>query len=228
MAITKLYYADRAKSVSTSTGTGDMTMTAATGPWVPISYNDMGPVKDVHYCIVHLNGTEWEVGRGQVLAGDILQRNGVYSSSVGSGSLTNFSAGEKEVSLVLSANIIKRIYAVAEDGGIPATSPSRTVTTTNEGPIGIDYSVIEGGVREFIVCARSATGGNKSKVWRVTATYYAGAVQKTVAVISESEALAWSVDFKDSGMDINYLYVTGAAATTIDWYVHERILGRFA
>ena len=85
--------ADRVKETSTTTGTGDFTVSgAATGYRTFASVFAVG--QDFYYCIAL--GSEWEVGEGYMSDSTTLVREAVYSSS-NSNTFVNFSAGTKDV-----------------------------------------------------------------------------------------------------------------------------------
>lgn len=221
-----LFYDDRMRSLTSSTGAYELTLVSGSGPWRPITKALIG-TKKFYYCIVHENGIEWEVGRGQMDDGEVMYRDEVLSSS-DSGASVDFTAGEKEVFITLPAFVVKNIHSLGERNGIPSHAPSKKLQTTTATQATIDCSGTgtTNTVREFIVCAYSGTGGSKNKVWRITVTSMPGVgIQKTVEVISESETLPWTLDYAVYSDDM--IYVTGAASTTIWWYVHERVLGRF-
>lgn len=86
---------DRVKEVTTSTGTGTITLGgAATGFQ---SFTAVGDGNTTYYTIADQSGTNWEVGIGTYTAsGTTLSRDTVLSSS-NSGSLVSFGAGNKDV-----------------------------------------------------------------------------------------------------------------------------------
>lgn len=89
-----LVLADRVKDITTSTGTGAVTLSGT----APIGYQNfsvIGNANTTYYTIA--GGTEWEVGIGTYTAtGTTLSRDTVLSSSNG-GALVSFSAGTKDV-----------------------------------------------------------------------------------------------------------------------------------
>jgi hypothetical protein len=222
MTVYDLYFEDRVRSVTISTGTYQMDLTAGSGPWKPLTYANVQS-DNLYYCIVHENGVEWEVGRGQMDVGDLLYRDTPLSSSNG-GAAVDFSAGNKEVFVTLPATVIADIQGMGERGGIPAPGRGRSLKTTSAatGVMVCDYMT---GVREFIVCAFSATGGAKSKVFKIVVTDLPmGTRTIDVTVLAQDPSLPWTATFDTSADQIE---VVGAASTVITWYVFERVLGRF-
>jgi hypothetical protein len=86
---------DRVKEVTTSTGTGTITLGgAATGFQ---SFSAVGDSNTTYYTIANPAGSDWEVGIGTYTAsGTTLSRDTVLSSSNG-GALVNFGVGDKDV-----------------------------------------------------------------------------------------------------------------------------------
>jgi len=86
---------DRVKETSTTTGTGTFTLAGASAGYQ--SFAAVGDGNTTYYCIAAQTGTEWEVGIGTYTAsGTTISRTTVLASS-NSGSLVNFSAGNKDV-----------------------------------------------------------------------------------------------------------------------------------
>lgn len=92
--------ADRVKDTTTSTGTGNVTLSGSP-PTGFQAFSAAFQTGDVFsYCIE--GGAEWEVGRGYLSASTTLVRDTVLSSS-NSGALVNFSAGTKNVFITRAA-----------------------------------------------------------------------------------------------------------------------------
>ena len=86
---------DRVKESSTTTGTGTLTLAGAATDFQ--SFAAIGDGNTTFYTITLPEGDEWEVGIGTYTAsGTTLSRDTVLASS-NSGSLVNFSAGDKVV-----------------------------------------------------------------------------------------------------------------------------------
>ena len=84
---------DRVRENSTTTGTGNITLTGAVSGYKSFS-SRMSVADTCFYTII--NGTEWEVGLGTYSASNTLTRTTVYRSS-NADALVNFSAGTKDV-----------------------------------------------------------------------------------------------------------------------------------
>lgn len=86
---------DRVKETSATTGTGTLTLAGAATDFQ--SFAAIGDGNTTFYTISLPSGDEWEVGIGTYTAsGTTLSRTTVLASS-NSGSLVNFSAGDKDV-----------------------------------------------------------------------------------------------------------------------------------
>lgn len=101
---------DRVKEVTTSTGTGTITLAgAATGYQ---SFSAVGNSNTTYYTIADQTGADWEVGIGTYTAsGTTLSRDTVLSSSNG-GALVNFGAGSKDVFVTYPAEVSASITPV--------------------------------------------------------------------------------------------------------------------
>lgn len=95
---------DRVKDQTTTTGTGTVNL----GATAPVGFRTFASAitsgSTVRYLIESADSSEWEVGEGVFTDGspDTLTRVTIYASS-NAGSLVNFSAGTKNVSLVFTA-----------------------------------------------------------------------------------------------------------------------------
>ena len=102
-------YADRVKDSTTTTGTGDITL-SGTAPTGYQSFNTaFGTNTYFIYVVSSSSGSEWEVGEGYLSTSTNLKRDTVLASS-NSGSAVNFSAGTKDVYCSLSAFDAQRVY----------------------------------------------------------------------------------------------------------------------
>ena len=98
--------ADRVKDTSTTTGTGDLTL-SGTAPTGFQSFNTAFGTNVRFPYVIDSGGADWEVGFGYLSASTTLVREEVTASS-NSGSAVNLSAGTKTVFCTLSASHAKR------------------------------------------------------------------------------------------------------------------------
>lgn len=104
-----LIIADRVKDSTTTTGTGDLTL-SGTAPTGFRTFASVAAVGDnVYYCIV--GGSEWEVGYGTLTASTTLARSRVIASS-NANAAVNLSAGTKDVFITVPATIVQGRGAV--------------------------------------------------------------------------------------------------------------------
>ena len=105
-----LVIADRVKEISTTTGTGTITLNGAVSGFQ--AFSAVGDGNTTFYTIAAQSGVDWEVGIGTYTAsGATLARNQVLASSNG-GTHTNFGAGAKDVFVTYPAS-----YALFGAGG---------------------------------------------------------------------------------------------------------------
>jgi len=94
--------ADRVKDTSTTTGTGNITVSGS----APFGYRTFSTVLSVsdtfYYCIQGQGTSEWEVGLGTYSSANVFARTTVLSSS-NSGSAVSFLSGTKNVFITLAA-----------------------------------------------------------------------------------------------------------------------------
>lgn len=94
--------ADRVRDTSTSTGTGNFTV-SGTAPTGFRTLSAVLSVNDTFYYAIQSQGlNEWEVGLGTYSSANVFARTTVLSSS-NAGSAVSFSAGTKDVFLTLAA-----------------------------------------------------------------------------------------------------------------------------
>lgn len=87
--------ADRVKDTTTTTGTGDITL-SGTAPTGYQSFNTAFSTGNIFFYAISSSGSEWEVGEGYLSASTTLVRDTVLASS-NSGNAVSFSAGTKDV-----------------------------------------------------------------------------------------------------------------------------------
>ena len=93
---------DRVKETATSTGTEDFTLAGAESGGFRSFSSVLSVFDTCYYTIVNSLASEWESGLGIYSASNTLTRTSVLSSS-NSNNLVNFSAGTKDVMLVVPA-----------------------------------------------------------------------------------------------------------------------------
>jgi hypothetical protein len=137
---------DRVKETSATTGTGTVTLAGAVADYQAFSV--IGDGNTTYYSITLPAGDEWEVGIGTYTAsGTTLSRDTVLASS-NSGSLVNFSAGDKDVFVVYPAG--KSVFEdangnVTVDGTIRGEElEASNGLLVNSQTIGINYSLPSG------------------------------------------------------------------------------------
>ena len=95
--------ADRVKDTSTTTGTGNITVSGA----APTGYRTfsavLGAGDTFYYCVQGQTTAEWEVGIGTYTSTNVFARTTVLASSNG-GSAVSFSAGTKNAYITLAAS----------------------------------------------------------------------------------------------------------------------------
>lgn len=117
---------------STSTGTGNFTLSAVDGRQTFNSAHGTGGSNVFYYFISHRTAGEWEVGTGSLSNSTTLVRDTVLASS-NAGSAVNFSAGTKDVPNDVPASL-RPITLLTTRGDLlvrGATDPQRLATGTN-------------------------------------------------------------------------------------------------
>lgn len=109
-----MFFADRAKETTTTTGTGNITLAGAVSQFQSLN-TAFGTNVWFDYAIVGQTGAEWEVGFGYLSGATTLVRAQPKEGSSGDATLVNFSAGTKDVfNTISSATLNGRIgYAMA-------------------------------------------------------------------------------------------------------------------
>lgn len=133
--------ADRVRDTSTSTGTGNFTVSGT----APIGFRTLSAVLAVsdtfYYAIQLQGGGEWEVGTGTYSSANTFSRTTVLSSS-NAGSAVNFSAGTKDVFLTLAAARTVQSDASGSVGTIQfaaGTVSAPAITTVGDTNTGIFF-----------------------------------------------------------------------------------------
>lgn len=118
--------ADRVKDTSTTTGTGNITVSGS----APFGYRTFSTVLSVgdtfYYCIQGQGTAEWEVGVGTYASTNQFARTTVLASSA-SGSAVSFSSGTKNVFITLAA--ARTLQLGPSDGPTAGSIPYGTGST---------------------------------------------------------------------------------------------------
>lgn len=122
-------YKDSVGDTSSTTGTGTLTLLGS-APAGARAFSASGLVTDatVRYRIASIDNSEWEVGEGVwTSSGNTLSRATVFASS-NADALVNFSAGTKNVSLVLTAADIASVTQAIDKLQVTLTTAANTTT----------------------------------------------------------------------------------------------------
>jgi hypothetical protein len=92
------YFRDRVKDTSTTTGTGDITLSGIAPTGYQTFANAFGLNNAFLYCIVDNTSGLWETGTGWLSASTTMVRDSnVFDGSSGPGTAVSFTAGTKDV-----------------------------------------------------------------------------------------------------------------------------------
>ena len=131
--------ADRVKDTSTTTGTGNITVSGS----APLGYRTFSTVLSVgdtfYYCVQGQASAEWEIGIGTYASTNQFARTTVLSSSA-SGSAVSFSSGTKNVFITLAAS--KTLQLGPSDGPTAGSVPYGTGSTLAYTAAGISGQVL--------------------------------------------------------------------------------------
>jgi hypothetical protein len=222
-------FEDRAKQITTGTGTGPLMLGSAAPGHNPLP---AGGPSNVHfyYCIEQEDGSEWEIGIGYV-SGGAIHRNDVLSNHLGGsgfGANVDFSAGTKFVSLVAPAelfstfnNILKALSGKSFGNASGSTSDATptSIIVDNLVPAPNDVGGYRAAYVTGTISAVSYSGGG-AMAWSFTSVILNDAVTSFNATLLFSDGL--------SGCSVNSTMpfeftVTGLAGTDIDWQVNLQI-----
>lgn len=119
---------DHVADTTTTTGTGDITVSGT----APTGYRTLSTVctstDTFWYSIRHQSAAEWEVGLGTYGAANVFARTTVLSSS-NADAAVSFSAGTKDVMMVLPASILTNFQTSKQTIWVPAAA--MVARTTN-------------------------------------------------------------------------------------------------
>ena len=112
---------DRVKEISTTTGTGNLTLAGIVAGEGFIPFNTGIGTPNTTYYAIHNQGTaEWEVGLGTLSGATTLERTTVLDNSDGNTSAITLAAGTKDVFCTLPAD--KAVYLDSSDDPVGAAS----------------------------------------------------------------------------------------------------------
>lgn len=152
-------FADRIKEYTTTTGTGDITLSGAV-----LGYRDFSNALTVsdqcYYCID--NTTEWEIGLG-TYKGATFERTAVQRSS-NSDTAVNFSSGQKQIFIVCSATFFNQLLTDISSLTLPSNlvfeytvTGSAASSITTDGTVTLDINTHNGYYLYFNGIPASAT-----------------------------------------------------------------------
>ena len=100
-------FRDRVRDTTTSTGTGDITLSGTAAAACQTFANAYATGDRFNYAIVAQSGNEWETGTGYLSASTTLVRDVVEDGSSGLATAVNFSAGTKDVFVTIGADWVE-------------------------------------------------------------------------------------------------------------------------
>ena len=178
--------ADRVKDTSTTTGTGNITVSGS----APFGYRTFSTVLSVsdtfYYCIQGQGTSEWEVGLGTYVSSNQFARTTVLSSSA-SGSAVPFSSGIKNVFITLAADKTLQIgpsSSVTVPTVIGGTTASSSLTLQSTSGVGTTDSILfKVGNNGATTAMTIDTSGNASLAANLT---FSGTAQRITGDMSNA------------------------------------------
>lgn len=108
-------FRDRVKDTTTTTGTGDITL-SGTAPTAFQSFANAFALNDVFlYAIVDNTNGQWETGTGHLSASTTLVRDEAFDSSAGKGVKATFVAGTKDVFCTAAGHFLEDVDTGAQE-----------------------------------------------------------------------------------------------------------------
>lgn len=112
-------FRDRVKDASTTTGTGNFTLSGTAPTGYQTFATAFAVTSDIFtYCIVDNTSGQWETGAGYLSASTTLVRTEPMDGSSGLNTLVNFSAGTKDVFCTAVAHFLEDVDTGATDARI--------------------------------------------------------------------------------------------------------------
>ena len=196
-------YADRVKDPSTTTGSGNLTL-SGTAPTGYQSFNTAFGT-GVYFPYTIAGGSEWEVGEGHLSASTTLVRDTIWASS-NSGSAVTFSAGTKDVFCSIAANKMPISAYVTSD--VTYTSNSTFANITD-----LSLPVVASGVYRMQMNMHLTNAGFTTgfKVdfngGSATMTSFRGQLHGTAGTLTQLTALTSS--YSNTNFSNNHIMATG-------------------
>lgn len=161
---------DTVGETTTTTGTGTVTLAGAITNYLGFTDGGVANGDTVDYSIRHQSAEEFETGQGVYDSGaGTLTRVTIYQSS-NSGSAVNFSAGTKNVYLVISSNRLDKVNAGSWSSVCNSGSSDQTYSTTSVADVtGMTLAVEANSIYYFRFIIRwNRTGTGAGPSWTVT------------------------------------------------------------
>lgn len=157
-----LVFKDRVKDVSTTSGTGNLTLSGT----APLGYKAFGTAyatgstNQFQYCVVDNTTGDWEIGAGYLSAATTLVRSTVLSNSLNTTAKISFAANSKDVFVTASANAINA-YGPADAYStiVLGYNTANNVSTANNNSVYIGTNVASAGITSAAV-GNTIVGGN--------------------------------------------------------------------
>lgn len=217
---------DRARDTSTTTGTGDLTVSGTP----PVGYRSFSQLvtasllangDTIDLFVAHRTLDEWEVGTYTYSATNTLQRTAVKASS-NAGAAVNFSAGTKDVvAAAIAARLSPALYGPLKFGGRPtlesgvaasiADQPAKTTVYYSPKAGGGMISVPgEGGwlTNSFAELSQATTDATKSPAAVAASKVYDLLAWIDAGVIRVTRGAVWASDTSRG---------TGAGSAEVDY-----------
>jgi hypothetical protein len=151
---------DRVKETTTTTGTGTLTLLGASTGYQ--SFAAIGDGNATYYTISLQNGSEWEVGIGTYTAsGTTLSRTTVLESS-NSGSLVDFSAGDKDVFVTYPAERASITYTGVKTANYTAGPNEGVLTSTSGGAFTVTLPASPAANMQVVVADTATSWGTNN------------------------------------------------------------------
>ena len=212
--------ADRVLDTSTTTGTGNITV-SGTAASSYITFNQIPSITandTFWYSIAHTTANEYETGLATWQGSNVFARTVVYQSS-NSNALVNFSSGTKNCICGLASSAASPLIYVRPPTtalfSTSFTSASATMSTTYDRGLGLSIVATDGGAsssdRNRILAKAVPAGGNWTAIFRNTVSAALGG-RVGVAIVEQSTGK--NITFViNSFNDVVALYYWSALAT---------------